>query len=106
MLRKKVVVAAELGFRYTNTGYLDDVSKSYVDLDSLQAHKGILAKQMSYRGNTAAGWSGSYPTYGAARGNNNSNDWYWYGNITVTIFLRSFRETGDYIKTICPNLFK
>ncbi len=39
---------AEIGFRYTFTDYLDDVSKNYVDLGVL---KSPLAQAMSYRGN-------------------------------------------------------
>jgi hypothetical protein len=39
---------AEVGFRYTFTDYLDDVSRNYVDLGVLD---GPLAKAMSYRSN-------------------------------------------------------
>jgi hypothetical protein len=39
---------AEVGFRYTFTDYLDDVSQNYVDLGVLD---GPLAKSMSYRSN-------------------------------------------------------
>ncbi len=39
---------AEIGFRYTFTDYLDDVSKNYVDLGVLNSP---LAKAMSYRSN-------------------------------------------------------
>lgn len=41
--------AAELGFRYTFTDYLDDVSQAYVDLDVFGNNE--LAKAMSYRSN-------------------------------------------------------
>jgi hypothetical protein len=41
--------AAELGFRYTFTDYLDDVSQAYVDLDVFGDNE--LAKAMSYRSN-------------------------------------------------------
>lgn len=43
-----VDVAAELGFRYLFTDYLDDVSRDYVDLNTLDDP---LAKAMSYRSN-------------------------------------------------------
>ncbi|MEJ0031274.1 MAG: hypothetical protein WDO15_13250 [Bacteroidota bacterium] len=39
---------ADIGFRYTFTDYLDDVSKNYVDLGAL---KSPLAQSMSYRTN-------------------------------------------------------
>jgi len=47
-------IAAEIGFRYTFTDYLDDVSKSYVDLGVFGNDE--LAKAMSYR-------SGELPEY-------------------------------------------
>ncbi len=103
---KTIMLTTEIGFRYTNTDYLDDVSKSYVNLDTLQAYKGKIAKQMSYRGNTVANWNGDNPNYGFQRGDSKSNDWYWYGNVTVTIFFRAFGNPKEYIKTRCPGFFR
>lgn len=102
----RMVFTTEAGFRYTNTGYLDDVSKSYVDLNTLAANKGMLAKEMSYRGNTLPGWNGLYPSYGDPRGNNNANDWYWYGNITLTWFFHRTSKDDDMGKTDCPKIFR
>ena len=48
---------AEIGFRYTFTDYLDDVSQNYVDLGVLDSP---LAKAMSYRSNELP--SGELPT--------------------------------------------
>lgn len=48
-------LSADIGFRYTFTDYLDDVSQNYVDLDKLNSP---LAQAMSYRTNELAG----YPT--------------------------------------------
>ncbi len=103
---KTLMLTTEIGFRYTNTDYIDDVSKSYVNLDTLQAYKGKIAKQMSYRGNTVANWNGDNPNYGFQRGDDKSNDWYWYGNVTVTIFFRAFGNPREYIKTRCPGFFR
>jgi hypothetical protein len=103
---KTIMLTTEIGFRYTNTDYLDDVSKSYVNLDTLQAYKGKLARQMSYRGNTLSSWDGNNPNYGYQRGDIKSNDWYWYGNLTVTIFFRAFGNPKEYIKTRCPGFFR
>ena len=47
--------SADIGFRYTFTDYLDDVSQNYVDLDKLSSP---LAQAMSYRTNELPG----YPT--------------------------------------------
>jgi hypothetical protein len=51
--------AAELGFRYTFTDYLDDVSKNYVDLGVFKNNE--LAKAMSYRTNEVV--TPTNPTY-------------------------------------------
>ena len=103
---KTLMITTELGFRYTNTDYLDDVSKTYVNLDTLAAYRGKLAAQMSYRGNTVANSDQNYkPNYGDQRGYSQSNDWYWYGNITVTIYFRAFGNLKDQLLK-CPKLFK
>jgi hypothetical protein len=103
---RTLMVTPEIGFRYTNTDYLDDVSKSYVDLDTLLAYKGMLARSMSFRGNTVSGWDNVNPSYGHQRGDTKSNDWYWFGNITVTVFFRAFGNPREYLKTRCPGFFR
>jgi len=102
----RIMLTTELGFRYTNTDYLDDVSKSYVNLDTLQAYKGKLARQMSYRGNTVVGWDHNNPNYGFQRGDSKSNDWFWYANVTCTIYFRAFGNPKEYLKTKCPGFFR
>ena len=113
---KSFFVTAEMGFRYTNTEYLDDVSKSYVNLDTLAAYKGQLAKRMSFRGNQLQNvvdpndpnnhnYHYPNPDYGFQRGDPKSNDWFWYGNITVTVYLKAFGGPREYLKTRCPGFF-
>ena len=101
-----LMLTTEIGFRYTNTDYLDDVSKSYVDLDTLGAYKGKLAKTMAYRGNKLVTWDKNNPYYGYQRGDSKANDWYWWANISVSIYFRAFGNTREYVKTRCPGLFK
>ncbi len=104
---KTIFVTTEIGFRYTNTDYLDDVSTSYVNLDTLAAYKGQLAKRMAYRGNEVRGVIDPvYPNYGVQRGDASSNDWYWFANITCTVYLKAFGGTREYLKTKCPGFFK
>lgn len=103
---KTIMLTTEIGFRYTNTDYLDDVSKSYVNLDTLFKYKGALARQMSYRGNKVINWNGSNPEYGFQRGDSKSNDWFWYANITATVYFRAFGNPREYLKTKCPQLFR
>ncbi len=103
---KTIMLTSEIGFRYTNTDYLDDVSKSYVNLDTLFKYKGAQSKQMSFRGNTVVGWNGQNPNYGFQRGDSKSNDWFWYANITATVYFRAFGNPREYLKTKCPQLFR
>ncbi|NDC41935.1 MAG: hypothetical protein EBZ77_10350, partial [Chitinophagia bacterium] len=103
---KAFFITTEVGFRYTNTDYLDDVSKSYVDLDTLGAYKGKLAKTMAYRGNTLAIWDKNNPGYGAPRGDTRTNDWYWFANMSITVYFRSFGNAKEYVKTRCPGFYK
>jgi len=98
-LGQKLMLTGELGFRYTNTDYLDDVSKSYVNLDTLTSYKGKLAKAMAYRGSDR-----NNPQYGFQRGDTKTNDWYWFGNITVTVYFKAFGNTREYTKTRCPGV--
>jgi hypothetical protein len=102
---KTLMVSPELGLRYTNTDYIDDVSKSYVNLDSLQAYKGSLSRSMSYRGNTVTGWDHVNKDYGNQRGDSKANDWYWFANITVTVYFRAFGNKHPYTKTRCPTFY-
>jgi hypothetical protein len=91
----------DLGFRYTFTDYLDDVSNNYVDLGVL---KSPLAQAMSYRSGelnptnltTYAGRDGQnysvVPGYGQEfkdniRGNNKSNDIYMVTSIRITYIM-------------------
>lgn len=98
---KTIMLTTELGFRYTNTDYIDDVSKSYVNMDTLQAYKGKTARSMSYRG-----LDSNNPNYGYQRGDSKSNDWFWYGNFTATIYFRAFGNPKEYLKTKCPGFFR
>lgn len=95
-------IAAEIGFRYTFTDYLDDVSKNYVDLNKLDSD---LARAMSYRTNEVRGTpppvgsggddSGGYtvwPGYGSEgkynmRGNKNNRDIYMVTTFRLTYIL-------------------
>jgi len=99
---KAIMLTGEVGFRYTNTSYLDDVSKTFVNLDTLAGYKGQLARQMAFRGNTVPGWDGNYPNYGTPRGSGGSNDWYYFCNITATVYLRAIGHSHEYSRTKCP----
>jgi hypothetical protein len=91
---------ADVGFRYTFTDYLDDVSKNYVDLG---VFKDPLAQAMSYRTNEVAAPTWSYvgrdgKTYNVVngygsefkdnvRGHKGSKDVYMVTSIKLTYIL-------------------
>ncbi|MBS1543797.1 MAG: hypothetical protein JST14_09205 [Bacteroidetes bacterium] len=94
---------ADLGFRYTFTDYLDDVSQNYVSLTKLNSP---LAQAMSYRTNelyngnppnpvpsgipgvnVEAGYGSEYPTN--KRGSKNQNDVYMVTSIKLTYILNA-----------------
>jgi Domain of unknown function (DUF6089) len=103
------MICTEMGFRYCATDYIDDVSTSYVNLDTLFAYKGQKAVDLAFRGDEVKGFaeSGSnYPNYKFQRGDNKKNDWYWFGNISVSIYFDAFGNFKNYVQTHCPNVFK
>ncbi|HZH88604.1 MAG TPA: DUF6089 family protein [Chitinophagaceae bacterium] len=99
------VLSAEVAIRYAGTDYLDDVSRSYVNMDTLLAYRGAKSVELSYRGNQLNEWDGNYPNYEFQRGDHKMNDWYWTAGITATIYFDAFSNFGNYIQTNCPRIF-
>ncbi|MEO7989062.1 MAG: DUF6089 family protein [Chryseolinea sp.] len=58
-INEVIDVAAEFGFRYTFTDYLDDVSKNYVDLNTFNGD--LVAEALSYRSNEVAMDKATHP---------------------------------------------
>lgn len=105
MIGNTIMVSAEVGLRYTTTDYLDDVSKSYVNMDTLQTYRGTKAVEMAYRGNKHLDWDQNYPNNGFQRGDMTRNDWYWTVGLNVGIYFDSFGNIKEYIQTKCPRIF-
>jgi hypothetical protein len=81
-MNSKIEFSYELGFRYTNTDYLDDVSSTYADPQVLLAKRGPLAAELAFRQNkSSAGIAGH------VRGNPDSKDWYYMSSIKVCFKL-------------------
>lgn len=97
-----VMISTEVGLRYTSTDYLDDVSRSYVNMDTLLAYRGQQAVEMSYRGNTLREWDNVYPNYTHQRGDFNKNDWYWTVGLNVNVYFDAFGNVKEYIQAKCP----
>lgn len=103
---KTVMLSAEVMLRYTTTDYLDDVSRTYVNMDTLLAYKGQNSVDMSYRGNEKAyQWDGNYPNYRFHRGDYKANDWYWTAGISATVYFESFGNVKKYLQIQCPKIF-
>lgn len=106
LIGKALVVTTEIGFRYTATDYLDDVSKSYVNMNDLFNERSQQAVDLSFRGDELHSWDGNYPDYKYQRGDSRANDWYWFGGISVAIYLNAFGNSQEYWQAKCPGLFR
>ena len=102
---KTVMLSGEIGFRYTATDYLDDVSKTYVNLDTLQRYKGKQSVDLSFHSDELPTWDGNYPNDKFVRGDNKKKDWYWFAGINVAIYFEAFGNWMPYKKTRCPKKF-
>ena len=109
-LSKRTRLALEIGFRKTNTDYLDDVSTTYVDESLLAQQKGGTSVRMAYRGDELNGGN-PYPADGSKRGNPNNKDWYLFSGLHYRMSLQprikpyKFRYKAGKAKTKCPSLF-
>jgi Domain of unknown function (DUF6089) len=74
-------LAYELGFRYTNSDYLDDVSTTYADPQLLATNRGAIAAELAYRGPLP-----SAPV-GTRRGNPDAKDWYYATGLKLIVKL-------------------
>lgn len=105
LIGNTLVVTTEVGLRYTSTDYLDDVSRSYVNLDTLQAFRGAQAANLSFRGDENPNWEGNYPNYKYQRGDPKRNDWYYYCTLNVAVYFSAIGNIKEYLQTKCPSFF-
>lgn len=83
-INETVSVALELGWRWTLTDYLDDLSGTYADYDVLKNGNGDLAALLAYRKHELSGVIEPYPfKEGAIRGNPDVNDIYAMGMLKI-----------------------
>ncbi|WP_158563190.1 type IX secretion system protein PorG [Chitinophaga silvatica] len=100
-------LGVELGFRPTTTDYLDDVSTSYVDQNTLLLYRGQRSVDMAFRGgevNNKQVPPGTYPADGTKRGSAKYNDWYVFSGITLTYRLGGGSGWGNQKALRCPVL--
>ena len=75
----------EIGARFLFTDYLDDVSSTYVNRETLLTHKGEKAVELAFRQIPSAGINP--PREGDTRGNPEIKDWYFFSGIKLLIRL-------------------
>jgi hypothetical protein len=106
LIGKTLMVCTELGFRYTTTDYIDDVSRSYVNAKNLFDYRSQQAVDLSFRSDELhSGENTPYPDYGFQRGDSKRNDWFWFGGLSISLYLDAFGNVRDYWQAKCPRLF-
>ena len=93
-ISNKLRLAAQIGFRFTGTDYIDDVSKTYIDKDLLQQKRGANAVTYAYRGDLLPGGQ-PYPAAGTPRGNPKNNDMYIFAGGSVMYLLQAHGKRKD-----------
>ncbi len=101
LINKQILVGLEVGFRYNATDYLDDVSRTYVNLDTLANIRGVESANYAYRGDELFTFEGDYPKDGYIRGNSDNSDWYYSGNLTIGYYFDLPQKTKRYPYTKC-----
>jgi len=96
-------VAFEIGMRKTTTDYLDDVSTTYIDRNTLFANRGQQAVDLAFRGDELKTGL-TYPADGSQRGKVKNKDWYYFSGITLSIRLpgKLIRSHAHRANTSCP----
>jgi len=83
-LSDDITLGFELGYRKTNTDYLDDVSANYVDEATLLAARGATAVALAWRGDEKANPI-AYPADGSTRGSAKHKDYYYFGQFRISV---------------------
>ncbi len=82
-LNKDVNLAIFVGFRYTFTDYLDDVSNTYYNIDVLEDKYGPLSPVLSDRSEIKIGFNGKQ------RGRPDMLDFYYFYGATLSVKIRN-----------------
>jgi hypothetical protein len=81
VIKKRWELCYELGYRITFTDYLDDVSNTYIDLETLFLRKGQTSVDMSYRRDVP------FNQLGEKRGNSSVKDFYLFSGLKIAVKL-------------------
>lgn len=81
--------------RLTFTDYLDDVSTTYVDQETLIQQNGALAAELAFRSDEINASTG-YPSSNTLRGNPDENDWYMTTYVTLGMRFKQDKRRKRY----------
>lgn len=93
-LSEDLYVGFEIGFRKLFTDYLDDLSTTYIDRNTLLSRKGQRAVDYAFRGDELKPPL-AYPATGTLRGNSKRNDYYYYGQFKISLRMPWFENGGN-----------
>lgn len=89
---ENIVLQFEFRYRYTNTDYIDDVSRSSYPDKALLEQKNINLPKLTYRGDELPGGA-PYPTNpGLNRGYPKKNDVFYTTQLKIAYRLKNFRD--------------
>lgn len=81
-------LGAEFRINKTFTDYLDDVSTTYVDKNTLMTERGPTAVEYAFRTDELSGHKDeTYPPEGTMRGSPKYKDWYYFTGVTLSFDL-------------------
>lgn len=91
-LTESITLSLELGGRKLFTDYLDDISGTYVNYQTLLQNNGELAAILAHRSGEYLGTEPLEVPTGTVRGNPTNNDWYFFSLVGVswTIFKKDY----------------
>lgn len=96
--KRNWIIGFEVGYRYTYTDYLDDVSGLYPDFEQLRDANGITAVTLSDPTVSDNNIGDARSSKNDMRGDNHLNDWYAFAGITISYRFINSRCWGTYKK--------
>lgn len=99
VVNDKVTIGWEFRFHKTFTDYLDDVSTTYVDYNTLVAARGQRAADLAFRTDDI-NRTAVYPADGVVRGGSQYKDWFYFSGITASFRINtsSNEGTGSFLR--------
>jgi opacity protein-like surface antigen len=105
-INDNLTIGIEGHLRKLFTDYLDDVSTSYADYNTLLLARGQRAVDIAYRGDEVAGGNPAYPSQGSQRGSPDTKDYYYFAGLHLSYSLSGgngvFGGGGGRGKLGCP----